>query len=482
MKKIFTLLSVCSLSITLNAQQIQNGGFENWETVSGGSEPTNWNGFLTADGSLSGFAANQSEESPDVRPGSAGVKSVRIWSRNAGFGIVANGNLTTGRIQMGSTTASSPNNYNRSVVSEADFHQTLTQSPDSIVFWVKFNPASGNSTDLARFRATLHDNHDCRDPYDAGSLPHINASASLDYSNTNGQWVRKSIPFDYSTGTATSHDYILISASTNGIPGGGSIDDEVFIDDIQLIYNPVAVDISEGAVQNPSSCGGSDGSIEVTGNGTGDVSWSGQASGSANGVTLPYTITGLAAGSYTVNFTNGADSDPFTSTLSDPNAPVVTMSLFSTDTICSSAAVVALSATPTGGTFSGDGVSGTDFNPASATINASNTVTYTVDENGCVGTASESVYVKDCEASVSENTLTQFSMVPNPATELVTINFNNNINGTIAIIDLSGKVVFDSVINGLENTISVSHLNKGMYFVQVTDENGNQSGKKLMVK
>lgn len=482
MKKIITSLSAFAVAITVNAQQIDNSGFETWEAVGGSSEPTSWNGFLSADGSLAWAAQSQVAESSDTRPGSSGVKSAKIWSRSA-FGIIANGNLTLGKIRMGSSTPTSPDNYNRTVVAEADFNQPLTQSPDSIVFWTKFIPSSGSATDLARFRATLHDNYDCKDPADNASLPHIDALATLDFSQTGGQWVRKSIAIDYTTGSATSHDYILVSISTNATAGGGSGGDTLYVDDIELIYNPVAVVISEGTLQNPTTCGGNDGSIEVTGTGTGDISWSGAASGTQSGVTLPYVITGLSAGTYTIDFNNGAASTPFTSTLTDPGAPTVTMSLFSSDTICSSDSIIALTATPAGGTFSGDGVSGTDFNPATANVNATNTVVYTVVESGCTGTASESVYVKSCSTTfINENVATQFSIAPNPTTDFVKIQLSNKVEGTISLIDMTGKVVLEKAISGIENSISLTAFNKGLYFVQVKEENGTQSSKRLIVK
>ena len=42
---------------------------------------------------------------------SNGMYSARVYSKST-LGIVANGNLTLGRINMGSSTPSSPDNYN----------------------------------------------------------------------------------------------------------------------------------------------------------------------------------------------------------------------------------------------------------------------------------------------------------------------------------------------------------------------------------
>ncbi len=221
------------LAGNISAQtQIGNSGFETWEAVAGDFEPTNWNSFLSAQGTFIAFAANQIEESSDVRPGSTGVKSARIWTRNAGFNVKANGNMTLGRINMGSTTANNPANHNLSLTADPNFSEALTDTPDSIVFWVKYNAASGSS--MARMKASLHDDYDFRDPEDAASTPHKVASAELNFSPTG--WTRKAVAFDYS-GPATTNTYILLTFASNSIPGGGDVDDEVFIDDVQLIYN-----------------------------------------------------------------------------------------------------------------------------------------------------------------------------------------------------------------------------------------------------
>jgi len=63
-------------------------------------------------------------------------------------------------------------------------------------------------------------------------------------------------------------------------------------------------DISTGTLVNPLSCTVNDGSIEISGSETGDLSWSGAASGSLTNVSLPTTISNLGAGSYDFTFTN----------------------------------------------------------------------------------------------------------------------------------------------------------------------------------
>lgn len=233
MKRILLFTFSAVLASNVSAQgQIGNSDLELWESVSSAFEPVNWNSFLSAQGSFTGFAANQIEESSDVRPGSPGSKSARIWTRNAGFGIKANGNMTLGRINMGSSTASSPDNHNISLTSDPLFSEALTDMPDSIVFWVKYSAA--NSSSEARMKASLHDTYNYKDPEDAASTTHKVASAVLNYSPTG--WTRKAVAFDYS-GPATGNTFIIVTFASNAVPGGGDVDDEVWIDDIQLIYN-----------------------------------------------------------------------------------------------------------------------------------------------------------------------------------------------------------------------------------------------------
>jgi len=241
MKKIllFTVAS-CVGVFTFGQGQITNGDMEQWEAVAGNEEPVNWNSFLTGSGTWSSFANNQIEQSSDVRPGSSGTKSCRIWA-NSVLGIIANGNVTLGRIEMGSTTPTAPENYNYTITGNPDFSQPLTDQPDSIVFWAKFKPVTGS--DIARMKATLHTNYDYRDPEDAGSAAEVVATAVLNYPSTNNSWMRFAVPFVYSGPAATANQaYILATFTTNEIGGGGSASDEIFIDDVQLIYNPVGLE------------------------------------------------------------------------------------------------------------------------------------------------------------------------------------------------------------------------------------------------
>jgi hypothetical protein len=253
MKRFLLIISALSSTTLLFAQtQIGNGNLENWDNVgSSTEEPVNWNSFKTGTGSVSGlFGSTTIARSTAVRPGT-GTYCARIWSKST-LSIIANGNLTLGRIEMGNAISTSASNYNYSITSNTAFSEALTDSPDSLVFWVKYT--NGNSASMARVSAVLHDTYDYRDGYNvhAPSAPYKVAEISHNYPSTGGNWVRKSIPWDY-TGPASSHTFVLITFTTNMTPGGGNENDEVLIDDVELIYNPVVTNLPVVAVNDAAN-------------------------------------------------------------------------------------------------------------------------------------------------------------------------------------------------------------------------------------
>ncbi len=252
MRKIIALLAAAVLlsgaALAQNRPQINNGDFETW-TFDGVNLPNYFNSFQTADGTWSGTAYSSSnrqvQRSSDTRPGSTGSFSCSIWSRKV-WGVNAQGNLTTGRVHAGGTSATSNKNYN---YSDRDGSNTrngftnpcampFTGRPDSLVVWVKFVP---NGTDskhpFAKVTATIHDDFDYIDGYENTSpQSHVVATAiNMTIARTNS-WKRLSIPFRY-TNNGAQPRYILLSAATNAYPGGGNENDYLYLDDITLVYN-----------------------------------------------------------------------------------------------------------------------------------------------------------------------------------------------------------------------------------------------------
>ncbi len=89
-----------------------------------------------------------------------------------------------------------------------------------------------------------------------------------------------------------------------------------------VAINPSPV-IALGTISNPTTCSSTDGSVQVTGSGTGNLIWTGTSSGSQMGITLPATIPNLGSGSYTIHLevASGCSSNTLAQTLSGPSAP-----------------------------------------------------------------------------------------------------------------------------------------------------------------
>lgn len=235
--KIFTvIIALFSAYFALGQTQIGNANMELWENVGAPTEePTNWNSFKTGTGNFAGFANKQLERSTSLRNGASGMYCARIWSTSV-FGIVANGNMTLGQINLGSSTPANAANYNFTKSSDANFSEACVSAPDSIVAWVKYTQA-GAGAQQARISAILHDAYDLRDPIDAASQTHVIATAILNYNPTGGNWTRLSVPFTYVASPGLITASLLVTFTTNSTPGGGAANDEVLIDDIELIYN-----------------------------------------------------------------------------------------------------------------------------------------------------------------------------------------------------------------------------------------------------
>ena len=250
MKRFFTsipiLLFFGLISLNLNAQfgpQIENRGFEQWTSRDelSVSEPVHWHSGGTATGTFSGFVSSQIEQSSQTRPSSSGTKSVRVYPSSV-LGITANGNLTNGRMNAGSMSATGTGNYNYTQRSQSAFNSPISQLPDSLTIWVCFR--SQSTSDRAQVKAVVHGDADYRLVADGTEDPanmHV-ATAALSFTRTSSAggaytWRRLSIPFN-NNGPCTDVRYILMTATTNETPGSGSTNDDLFVDDLLLVYNP----------------------------------------------------------------------------------------------------------------------------------------------------------------------------------------------------------------------------------------------------
>ncbi len=252
MKKLLTLLLLCGIvPIGASAQyQLSNSGFEDWEDVSGisynnkdGEEPEYWKYYLTGSGGslyLTFAAYNQIEKSSDAHSGDA---CAMIYARDVLLSNVAQGNLTTGCINMGSMSASDgTGNYNYTNLDVEGQNMAFTGLPDEMHVWLKVQVT--NYT--AKATALLHTDGYYQDPYaneDKITATLVATAADTEIASTDGEWVEYTIPFVYENGAETRPAYALVSFATSSTPGAGTgysssagTGDVMWIDDVTMVY------------------------------------------------------------------------------------------------------------------------------------------------------------------------------------------------------------------------------------------------------
>ena len=250
MKKILTALLCVVATVTAQAQyQLANGDFESWETVEYTEtkvceEPVQWSSFYDATGGMKSFGTSTTPQifkDEDKRPGSAGQYSCRITS-NSVFGVVAQGNLTTGCVNMGSASATDASgNYNYINEAREDQAMRFAGRPDAVRFWVKFSGVkTGNCSVLLTTKGYY------QDPVYPGRNTATLVGQALSGTSivSNDEWTQYTVPFEWLSDEQPY--YALVNVSTCAEPGAGAAADYLYIDDMEMIYNSEATAIIYG--------------------------------------------------------------------------------------------------------------------------------------------------------------------------------------------------------------------------------------------
>jgi len=70
-------------------------------------------------------------------------------------------------------------------------------------------------------------------------------------------------------------------------------------------------------------------------------------------------------------------------------------------------------------------------------------------------------------------------LFPNPAKNILVVETQNEVN-FIEIIDMAGKVLLNQNVSGKKNSVSVSDLKSGIYFIKITESKGKVSFSKFV--
>lgn len=211
--------------------QLEDPGFEKEWT---GNEPYGWQSFASASGLFNTFASSSPQPS-DPGEGHESSHSVKLYSKNILKN--ANGNLTTGRVNMGDINpGNTAKNYNYTDIDGGHYLQ-FKGMPDEVTFWTKFKAGDGNVDKKGRGQFILHKKCKYQDPEIADLLPNRIAIASGLISESD-DWVQCKAYFKYDVDELKdipTEKYLLASFTTNPNPGQ-SKNDELYIDDVYFVY------------------------------------------------------------------------------------------------------------------------------------------------------------------------------------------------------------------------------------------------------
>ncbi|MGH1387520.1 sialate O-acetylesterase [Kordia sp.] len=100
-----------------------------------------------------------------------------------------------------------------------------------------------------------------------------------------------------------------------------------------------------------------------------------------------------------------------------------------------------------------------------------NSTPFIINQNGIGMLSFKDIDISDSLLGNDQFSLNDFSMYPNPATEIVTIEWESPCNSTILIYDVTGKKVYDKKNHTNQQIkIDVSNLSSGQYFVKVINQ------------
>lgn len=244
--------------------QLPNAGFETYHTATVTSpddpnekatsdEPDFWHSFMSASGNpglvyMAGYNP-VTFKCDDVRPGSTGKQSLMLKSIDM-YIAIANGTITTGRMNTGDFTASNTDaNYAWSDMSNTDkdahgdpFYATLYSMPDAMKVWLKFKQGTANAEHpYATATAIINDGTEFHEPAPSKTVYTnvVGEARNAKIAETGDEWKEFTIPFTYDAFAqyGAKAKSVLVTLSTNADAGQGSDGDLLYVDDLSFVYN-----------------------------------------------------------------------------------------------------------------------------------------------------------------------------------------------------------------------------------------------------
>ncbi len=210
--------------------------------------------------------------------------------------------------------------------------------------------------------------------------------------------------------------------------------------------------------------------VTLTGSGAATYTWD-------NNVTDAVSFVPTATTTYIVTGSDSLGCLNTASTTVTVNPLPILFVLASSQVYCSSDVAGALSANPTGGLWSGPGVTGNSFDPSVAGFGLHSIVYTYTDANSCSNSDSLIMTVNACVGINEITNVNLFSVYPNPAQSVINVKADATLLGSVYIVyDNTGKVVLSGKLNSEKTTLEIDNLSEGIYMFSI-GENLNQTFK-----
>ncbi len=149
--------------------------------------------------------------------------------------------------------------------------------------------------------------------------------------------------------------------------------------------------------------------------------------------------------------------------------PTVSLAAFNPNVVCQGAGLQPLPVgTPTGGSYSGTGVSAGNFDPFVAGIGMHTILYNYIDNNGCANSDTTSIQVELCVGVDEISTKGSFIAYPNPFDHYVRIQLNQLTVDRIRLLSIQGKEI--SVPLVIQNDLIFMDMNTitpGLYILEI---------------
>lgn len=218
-----------------------------------------------------------------------------------------------------------------------------------------------------------------------------------------------------------------------------------------------------------SICAGGSISFTNTSQDATSYSWSFQGGSPATSTQANPSVTYTTPGSYNVTLTatnaNGSDVETQTGLITVNALPSITFPPLAE--VCLDDAPFALtSASPAGGTYSGNGVTSNNFNPSTAGL-GTHSISYSyTDGNGCSNSANQSIVV-GC-AGLEDELLSSILVFPNPTSGVITVSgFEAGEVSQIDLLDAMGRIVLTKSVENQFMELDLSGLAAGQYMMRL---------------